>query len=564
MRSRVSLVCLALFLGVTVGCKGKSDRSESETPGQESAVDGDFVRPPDAISKHMAVSAWGGGEITVITKEVSLGKQGSKPRHGPPYEGPKAHFSPDYRRVAYVEEAEDYSTFHVIIDGVKHKEYGGIKPGIHFSPDDKRVGYVGRSGPKEVMVLDGVEIHENGEQVGGPYFSPDGNAWPIRWFAETRSLSSLTASKGPRMTTSVISFRSSAPMVNVWDIWPVAMTSGTRSSAESKERSFSAKKPGIFNSARIIRRIAYQIERGDNRVIVVDEKEGNAYRCCFTPLFSSNSQRIAYSAERADKHFAVVDGIESKAYDEIYGMDNPFSPDGKRIAYMGTLGGKSMVVVNGSEEKPYEAIILGPQFSPDSKHVLYVAKNGDKSVLVTDGIEKQWFGDVLGSPCFSPDCKHLAYFVKRGEKVVAGLDGVESKEVYDRVGEPLRFPGDAQWAEQFNPFTFSPDSKRLAYPVCRGNKTVLLVDGVAGPSYDDISTVKFTSDGKRMVYVAQRGKKLLLVADGVEGNDYDNLIIHDAFYTTDRPHIFIDSPTSLHTIAVRDNEVFRVEMEIAE
>ena len=67
---------------------------------------------------------------------------------------------------------------------------------------------------------------------------------------------------------------------------------------------------------------------------------------------------------------------------------------------------------------------------------------------------------MAGGVVFSPDSKRVAYGVKRGEKVFVVVDGVEGKE-YNWVGWPA----------------FSPNSQRAAYAMQRGGKWLVVVTG---------------------------------------------------------------------------------------
>ena len=102
----------------------------------------------------------------------------------------------------------------------------------------------------------------------------------------------------------------------------------------------------------------------------------------------------------------------------------------------------------------------------------------------------------------------------------------------------------------------SPDGKRLAYVVQRGGKWLVVVMGVAGKEYDGIGrgSLVFSPDSKRVAYGAGRGGKWLVVVDGVEGKEYDGFLKGS--------RLVFDSPSQLHTLAVRGNEFLRVELEV--
>jgi len=127
--------------------------------------------------------------------------------------------------------------------------------------------------------------------------------------------------------------------------------------------------------------------------------------------------------------------------------------------------------------------------------------------------------------------------------VTDGTDGPE----HDRIGQ--------------GSVVFSPDSKRLAYIARRGRDPFVqfvVVDGVPGKPYDGIvgSGLAFSPDSKHVVYGTGRGGKGFVVVDGHECREYDGFL-RGAYFV-------FDSPTSFHTLAPRGDEIFRVDVEIAE
>ena len=68
--------------------------------------------------------------------------------------------------------------------------------------------------------------------------------------------------------------------------------------------------------------------------------------------------------------------------------------------------------------------------------------------------------------------------------------------------------------------------------------------------------IAFSPDSKRVAYDAQRGVKWLVVVDGVERGRYDGFVRG--------AKLDFDTPKSFHTLAIRDNEFVRVEIEIVE
>jgi len=216
------------------------------------------------------------------------------------------------------------------------------------------------------------------------------------------------------------------------------------------------------------------------------------------------------------------------------------------------------VVVDGVEGKGYDGIGRGLAFSPDSKRIAYITKRGNKWAVVVDGlprptvtgarqnmaptrVEGRGYDGILdGSLVFSPDSTRVAYAAKRGGRWVVVVNRREGRG-YDGIlagREPI----------------FSPDSKRVAYAAKQGRKFVVVADGLAGAGYDAVGPLVFSPDSRRLAYVAERDGKGLVVVDGLESDEYDDFLPGS--------RLVFDGPNSLHTLAHRDGEILRVEIQI--
>ena len=186
------------------------------------------------------------------------------------------------------------------------------------------------------------------------------------------------------------------------------------------------------------------------------------------------------------------------------------------------------------------ALDSSPAVSPDSKRLAYAAQRGGMQLVVVDGVEgKEYDGIGVGTLLFSADSKRVAYVAGRGGKLLVVVDGVEGKE-FDGIGKGT--------------LVFSPDSQRVAYVASRGGMQLVVADGVEGKEYDGAANPVFSPDSKRVAYGAQRGGKRLVVVDGVEGKECDGFLSGS--------RLVFDSPSQLHTLAVRGGEFLRVEVEI--
>ena len=120
----------------------------------------------------------------------------------------------------------------------------------------------------------------------------------------------------------------------------------------------------------------------------------------------------------------------------------------------------------------------------------------------------------LGSLRISPDSKRVAYGAARGDKRVIVVDGVDGKE-YDTIAMGS---------------LFSRDGKRFAYAAKRGERWVVVVDGVEVGEYERIADgPEFAPGSMRLAYSARRGGKWVSVLDGMEGKEYDELVPEPGF-----------------------------------
>jgi hypothetical protein len=144
---------------------------------------------------------------------------------------------------------------------------------------------------------------------------------------------------------------------------------------------------------------------------------------------------------------------------------------------------------------------------------------------------------------FSPDGRRLAY--------VAVLDG----------GERCRVVADGQEGKVYNDMAvsslaFSPDSRRLLYSATGDQGRVVVVEGVEGTPYEGIDSPCFSPDGRHVAYQALRAERERVVVDGVE----KKLGEHGSFLAGSG--LVFDDPTALHTLAVREGQVFQLAITI--
>ncbi len=113
---------------------------------------------------------------------------------------------------------------------------------------------------------------------------------------------------------------------------------------------------------------------------------------------------------------------------------------------------------------------------------------------------------VKNSQHASKDGRHFAFVLQKGDRQAPVVDGVVGME----------------YAGELIALNFSPNNQRVSYYLLTDNKRKwqAVVDGQAGPVYDDISDLSFSPDSKRVGFVGQRAGRLVPVIDGVEGKSY--------------------------------------------
>lgn len=359
------------------------------------------------------------------------------------------------------------------------------------------------------------------------------------------------------------------------------------------------------------RRLAYVAKRGQNGLVVVDGVEGKEYAFIydlFNPVFSPDSKHVAYIAGTGpnSKWFAVLDGVEQKKYDLVEGLI--FSPDSKKLAYHADRNWNrgTCLVVNGVEGEAYSGISQAI-FSPNSSRVAYSAFkwHPDRSLAVIDGKdEHEYEGSVeaVHAVVFSPDSKHTAYSVLRAGGNVVVRDGVPGKVfgVPQERGEPVFSPDsqrlayvvqggrwmivvndkvfDNQQVRRFTKnLTFSPDSQHLAYvtrfdsPTNTGYDFAVLDGAVQKDSKNIFTAPCFSPDGKQLAYLLRtEQRKEIPVYGEFRGGEYDRFVTYDADLGTKgarsvmRKPFVLDQDGTLNAVVLRNDELFRLELKIAE
>lgn len=262
----------------------------------------------------------------------------------------------------------------------------------------------------------------------------------------------------------------------------------------------------------------------------------------------------------------VVDGAEAGDYESVGRGSSVFDATG-RMTHWYMQGKDAWFVAIGDQRLgPYSRV--GPVvFTGDGRHFAFPALVDDAWRVIRDGVPGAVHAFVEdGSLAASPAGDHIAYVVREGKQSFVVLDGKEQRR-FDAIGAKT--------------LQFSPDGTRLAYVGLDGGKWHLVVDGVMGEAFTDLAEagIVFSPDSKHVVFVvgiltpagakryAQtptpappaepvpvRSDIWYAVADGQRGKPYGDIIA-----SAGSPPVVFDSNGSLHYIAIRGTNVYRVD-----
>lgn len=245
----------------------------------------------------------------------------------------------------------------------------------------------------------------------------------------------------------------------------------------------------------------------------------------WVPVFSADGRKLAYKVETVSGKRAikladlsgVPAGIHTEAsYEplaaaagpEFNDVDQPrFSADGQHVTYAALDAGAWYIVIDG-QPGPRFTDAAAPVFSPDGRRVGYRATDDNRKYFAVNGEARGPLFNWVGPPSFAPDGRQLAYGAKEGNRtwLVVGDERRPAKEVAEEV-------------------VFSRDGSRTTYWTKRisGSKTSVVIDGEAGPKFDQAGIPVFDATARVGAYWARDGSRFLMMAGGTRSDTFDGV-----------------------------------------
>lgn len=450
---------------------------------------------------------------------------------------------------------------YVSIDGVKSKPYDGIGEGsLQFSLDSSKVAFSAEKNEKWLVVFNGDESNKF-DKISSITFSPDSKRFAFVAIIKDKSIVSIDG--------------------EISQEYDAIESFGFIKKGNVYQPVFLAKQGDKWflnlngNESKKYERIGTIVSNPYMNTYYSDKNERNL-------IFSSDSNHIAFYANEyrhGGSWTIVIDGIEKKqGYDGIGNNSLNFSPDGSHYAYSAIKGNKWIINLDGTDFGDYDNV-SGIFFSPDSKRLVSIVKRGTKWLIIDDGKESKKYDSILaGDPVFSPDSKYLVFGARSENHWIYVINGYECGKY---VG--------------FNDIVFSSNSKKVAIIAERANKWFVVINNKEGKHYEGIGggSLIFSDHGNHWAYVVGDHGKYFIVQDENEGKKYDGLkagslkacpngdyfvyavsikqkhmiIIgnqetqHYDGFLTGSP--FFSSSTSLHAIALKNNKIVKVDIDVS-
>lgn len=433
---------------------------------------------PAAGGHRVAVLAQRGDQWTVVGPGVSAGLYRSIDH---------AAFSPDGRRVEFLAERE--KKWHVVVDGVEERGYDEVRQ-VAFSPDSRRVTYAGKRDGEWWLVDDGREV-ANHRDIGQMMHSPAGGRF-------------VYAMQRPDGRWALVEKGVEGPS---WE-WVGA----PRFSPDG-------------------RRLAYAITRGDNWHMVIDGREGPPFQSVRAAIFSGDGSRVAY--------FGSPHRLESPPQVEFFGSQSVLNKKLETPARVfvdlpaqtakGPTKVKWWLPVLDSIALAPAASVGGPMFGPGGKQFLLLSGDDLMLDLLLTGKKIGTLAEFRGtkpgdlaplklwSATATNDLTRLAvvygtfrsYTLIRTYESRVALFRVDPEAGTLQDTLPERTP---LYRKEtiLNP-QFSPDARTFAFEL-HAVAARVVVNGQAGPEYDQIVRESLALTNDSATYVARRKNSYFRVA----------------------------------------------------
>ena len=262
---------------------------------------------------------------------------------------------------------------------------------------------------------------------------------------------------------------------------------------------------------------------------------------------SKNGKHICFTKTAKRGMRVLYDGKPDPVFDTIHCLT--ISDDGSIVAYAAGIDSKYTVVINGVAGERYKNV-GAIKISNDNKIAASV-KIGTKWFVIYNRQQSRGYDEICSKTMVNRGGTNGVIFVARDGKKWCVASIAKEGRKYDLINKEIKscdYNNDKRdiITHKGKPIV-SPNGRRVMYSAKKGDKYVMVVDGVESREFQSIKENRhnvFSSDSTRYAFVALDNEMEVLICDGKEIHRAQ-AIMFPAFSTLTNECAFV---------AVNDNE----------
>ena len=300
------------------------------------------------------------------------------------------------------------------------------------------------------------------------------------------------------------------------------------------------------------RRLAYKIQRGSGKVVVLDGKASPVYLKIGKLTFSGNSKRLYYIARERGPWFISRDNGSKKIIDEVV-SDLVVSYTGNKYAVAYKTPTRIRVRINNNHGPIFDAVDMTTfTYSTNTKQQAYYARKGNQWYVQINDQTAGPFDQLAGKPLFDAKSQSMAYMARTNDQwqvIQNNKPWRDSQEVASLQFHPVSNQlfawlrtDSKQWQLHCNnkpienavsdtpcSVTFGNHANQWATVLTQDGKTHLMRNGKRYESQGTIlsSSLQFDSKSIQLVYVTRTDQGEHLTIDGNLQQPYQAIQLSD-------------------------------------
>lgn len=254
-------------------------------------------------------------------------------------------------------------------------------------------------------------------------------------------------------------------------------------------------------------------------------------------MLSRDGQRVAFVSWSGGRNAVILDGEAGEEFDAI-SWPLALSSDGSVVAYQARLGQDQFCVVGRRKSRAYQSVGL-PALSENGSVVAFAASDGDGWRIIRNGKVGPRF-DWVGNLALHPGGGRLAYTAELREagklKSVVVVDGVAGPS-FDRVTPPV----------------LSGDGSIVGYAGLKDRDWTIVVGPREFPVSGDVTRVVLSHDATQFAYAVDEGTHRRVIGPSGSGPQFD--WIGEAAFMKDGRVVYLAARGARKYVCVEDQSI---------